>query len=1162
MRLSKIKLAGFKSFVDPTTVHLPSNLVGVVGPNGCGKSNVIDAIRWVMGETSARHLRGDSMEDVIFNGCSTRKPVGTATIELFFDNSAGTLVGQYGSYAEISIRRTVARDGQSQYFLNNTRCRRKDITGLFMGTGLGPRSYAIIEQGMVSRLVDAKPEEMRAYVEEAAGISRYKERRRETETRMQHTRDNLARLTDLRDEVEKQIRHLQRQAQVAERYRTLKQQERQLDAELLAMRLTELDGKLGTLRSELSVRQTELEGALASQRQVELEIEQYRSDHGVASEAFTAIQARYYAVQGEVARLEQGLTHARELRDRELRELAKCQAELESVAREVEQDAEALRSIEEGLAGFEPRLVMARQQESSAVRLLKEGEQALTTWQEDWHAFNLEVREQQQARQVEQTRLEHLDAHASRLNRQLEAVEGVRSSISIVDLEARLVAISARQAESLDLLRSETDSLEAVTAELIRQREIEKQSGADIEQFRGELESRRGRLEALRAIQAAALGNEEETLGRWLDREGLGGSQRVVQQLAAEEQWTRAVETVLGDFLQGVLIPDISRHTTSLPETTLVLVDAGAAGAPVPDHSLAARVQKAGPLQGYLAAVRCVESLDEALRLQDALAPGESVITPDGVWLGPGWLRVHRGQRYTGMVAREQEIRQLERAAAGDAERIATLNANRSELRSAIDQLERQRAEAQDRLTDANRQSLESASLATSLQVDLQRARERLQALSHDGDAVRDELGALASVIGDARARLQSAESRLAELEAQRGLRREQQDSLLATFTAAREAADEHRDIVARIFIEYESRKAAEGAARVALERVSGQRAQLLERISQLAASTKASEEPLADYQDELDIQLSRQVDVQAELTGQRSTLSDLESLVKVAEMRRHEVEKGVGTRREHVDQLRMAVRELEVRRESHAERFSAAGQVLSAVMETLTVDADPDQWEQRLTQARISIERLGPINLAAIDEFAEQSERKKYLDSQHADLTAALETLEHAIRRIDRETRTRFQETFESINAGLKRLFPRLFGGGHAYLTLDGDDVLDAGVTVMARPPGKRNSHIHLLSGGEKALTAVALIFAIFELNPAPFCILDEVDAPLDETNVGRFCDIVRDMSATVQFIIITHNKTTMEMTRQLTGVTMNEPGVSRLVSVDIDEAVKLAAS
>lgn len=1161
MRLSKIKLAGFKSFVDPTTVHFPSNLVGVVGPNGCGKSNVIDAIRWVMGETSARHLRGESMEDVIFNGSSSRKPVGTASIELYFDNSDGTLDGQFASYAEISIRRTVSRDGTSQYFLNNTRCRRKDITGLFMGTGLGPRSYAIIEQGMVSRLVEAKPEEMRSYIEEAAGISKYKERRRETETRMGHTRENLARLADLRDEIEKQIKHLQRQALVAEKYRTLKQQERQLEAELLAIRLTELDSGLGAQRTDLSSRQTTMEGTLAGQRQVERDIETARAQHVVASDAFSTTQAAYYAVQGEIARLEQALAHARELRERELRDLAQARGELSSVLVAVEKDGLALADIDRGIAGFEPGLAAARAAEAEAMTLLQAGESALDAWQEQWHTFNLDVKEQQQNRQVEQTRLEHLEAHQVRLDRQLQSVEGERLSISIVDLEARLSAQDRLQADTQQLISAEARALEDAGLTLSSQRDAEQRLGGDIEQLRGELESRRGRLDALRVIQNAALGNEEEILGGWLTAAGLADRQRLVQQLAADTQWTRAVETVLGDFLQAVCVDDAGRHAAALPDATLVLIEDGGAHSGAPADSLAARVQNAGSLHGVLAAVKCADSVDEALRMRASLGAGQSVITADGVWIGSGWVRVNRGQRYVGMMDREREIRELDAALVQDESRIAVLGKSRLDLRGQIEALERERDQIQLRLADANRQSLDSASMVATLHQNLERARQRLEVLAHDGDTVRNELAELRMVIDEARERLGTAERRLGDLELQRPELREKQDTLLATYNGAREHTDAQRTAVGQIVVEYESRRAAQGAATAALERICQQRDQLAERISALEVSTQDSELPLQGFQQELNEQLARQVDVQADLSRQRDGLTTVEQSVKAGESQRHDLEKRVATEREGVELLRMQVRELEVRREALTERFVATGLVLAEVVEQTPADAEAEKWDQRLVQTRNSIERLGPINLAAIDEFSEQSERKTYLDSQHADLSAALATLEHAIRRIDRESRTRFQETFDSINSGLKKLFPRLFGGGHAYLTLEGEDLLSAGVTVMARPPGKRNSNIHLLSGGEKALTAVALIFSIFELNPAPFCLLDEVDAPLDEANVGRFCEIVREMSETVQFIVITHNKTTMEMAKQLTGVTMNEPGVSRLVAVDIDEAVKLVA-
>ena len=1166
MRLSKIKLAGFKSFVDPTSVHFPSNLVGVVGPNGCGKSNIIDAIRWVMGETSARHLRGDSMEDVIFNGSSSRKPVGSASIELCFDNTAGRIGGQFASYAEISIRRTVARDGVSQYFLNNTRCRRKDITGLFMGTGLGPRSYAIIEQGMVSRLVEAKPEETRTYIEEAAGISKYKERRRETETRMTHTRENLSRLNDLRDEVDKQLKHLQRQAQVAERYRNYKQQERQLEAELLAIRLTELEQGLATQRQDLVARQTAMEAELATLRQVEREIETARGEHVTASEAFATMQASYYAVQGEIARLEQALAHARELREREAQDLERTREEVAAVLLDVERDSQALAVIDAGIAGFEPGLAAARDAEAAALGELQASEGALNAWQESWHAFNLDIKEHQQNRQVEQTRLEHLGAHQQRLGRQLESVQGERQSISVVEIEARLSAQDKIRADTQQSLAMEARSLDDVTGTLKALREEEQRLGGEIEQRHGSLEARRGRLEALQAIQEAALGkteqDQEDTLGRWLAETGLATRKRLVQQLEADSRWTHAIETVLGDFLQAVCVEDAGRHARTLPDANLILLDDRDFGEVPAADTLAVHVKHAGALGGMLAGILCADSLDLALQKRDNLRPGQSIVTPEGVWLGAGWVRVNHGQRFVGMMAREQEIRDLARDLDRDEAELAAMGQARGDLRARIDAAERDRQQVQLRLADANRQSLESASLTATLQQELLRARSRLATLEQDDESVRDELEKLQEVIGEAQDRLRSAQASLAALDEKSPVLRSEQEMLLAAYNAARASAETQRAAVGKVLIEYESRRAAQGAARSALERIIQQRDHLQERIADLEQRALGSAQPLLDYQRELDAELAKQIVVQAELTRQREQLAEVEEVVKAGESRRHALEKSVAGQREALETLRMQVRELEVRGESLTERFAGTGLVLAEVAAQVPADADPEQWDQRLAQTRSSIERLGPINLAAIDEFAEQTERKTYLDSQHADLSAALETLEHAIRRIDRESRTRFQETFDNINTGLKKLFPRLFGGGHAYLSLEGDDLLSAGVTVMARPPGKRNSNIHLLSGGEKALTAVALIFSIFELNPAPFCLLDEVDAPLDEANVGRFCDIVREMSETVQFIVITHNKTTMEMTKQLTGVTMNEPGVSRLVAVDIDEAVKLAAS
>lgn len=586
----------------------------------------------------------------------------------------------------------------------------------------------------------------------------------------------------------------------------------------------------------------------------------------------------------------------------------------------------------------------------------------------------------------------------------------------------------------------------------------------------------------MRAIQNAALGNEEEILGGWLAQSGLADRPRLVNKLVAEKRWTRAIETVLGDFLQAVCVVNPSHHAPALPDATLVLVADGSPCNPTKEqaedreargragrtNSLDTKVQHAGRLESQLSQVLCAESIDEALQRSVSLESGQSLITPEGIWVGSGWVRINRAQRHVGLMAREQEIRDLAETRLEDEKKIGQLSHTRLELRTGIEALENERQQAQLRLTDANRQSLEGGATGIALQQDLVRARQRLEVLAQDDDTVSSELTDLCAVIAEARDRLQGR-SCAWELDLQRPARQVQQDLLLVTCNEARQAANRERMAVSQILIECEALRAAQGAATVALERVTQQRNQLVTRIAELELHTQESEPPLLSYQLELDYGLSRQVEIQAELSRQRDGLTSVEQLVKSGESRRHELEKQVTLGREEVEALRIHVRELEVRREGLSERFAATGMVLAEVIALKPADANLEQWDQRLADARRSIERLGPINLAAIEEFSEQSERKTYFDSQHADLSAALQTLEHAIRRIDRESRTRFQETFDNINAGLKHLFPRLFGGGHAYLTLEGDDLLVAGVTVMARPPGKRNSHIHLLSGVKK---------------------------------------------------------------------------------------------
>lgn len=1165
MRLSRIKLAGFKSFVDPTTFQLPSNLVGIVGPNGCGKSNVIDAVRWVMGEMSAKHLRGDSMSDVIFNGSASRKPVGTASIELFFDNSDGSIGGQYAQYAEISLKRMISRDGTSSYFLNNTRCRRKDITDLFLGTGLGSRSYAIIEQGMVSRLVDAKPDEMRNYIEEAAGISKYKERRRETETRIQHTRDNLARLGDLREEITKQLEYLQRQAKAAERYKEFKGRERRLDAEVLALRIAEIDRGLEAGRADLTHRQTEFDGALSEQRRLEAEIVRLREAHVSATESFNRIQSRYYAVQSEISRLEQAISHARELRDRQQADLRHTQEQAAVIRAEMARDSGDLEELERLLRQLAPELEQARAVDVDAAAALRQAEGALQQSQAEWQQFNLAISEMQQTAGVERTRAEHLAVQVSQLQRQSAGLDQDRSSIALAQLEDRLRAqaeaeqrtglrATALQAD-LDELRSEEDRLRAQDLE----------TSADLENLTNDMASHRGQISAIEALQQAALGGEDAVLSGWLSAEHLAQVPRLAQQLRVDERWVLAVETVLGDFLQAVCVEGAEKHLGSLPDAPVVLIEHGESdlrggGA---RGRLLEHVANPGQTAVMLSGVHTASDIDDAIRQRRRLAAHESVITPDGIWLGRGWVRVNRGQRSkSGLLTREQRIREIKRALAEGQQRVSTLEVTRETVRGRLAAIAEARGEITLHFNAANREHAEALAVLEGLRAEISRARERQVAVDQQLDQLGADISTLCASLAEAREKAERATSDIEVLSARRQGLQHRQEQLSRDFDRSRDAAEVARANVARLSINVESRRVARESAAATLTRLVTQIDHLEQRATMLDGQVAEAEPAIQAMQEDLSGQLEQQLAVNASLGQQRDELEQVECTLRASEGARAVAEKSVNAVREAVDELRLHVRELEVRRESLIDSMAANGADLEAVLREMPADAEVGKWQESLDEVRRKIDRLGPINLAAIEQFSEQSERKKYLDAQNEDLAAALDTLEQAIRKIDRETRSRFQETFDNVNQGLKRIFPRLFGGGHAYLSLEGDDVLAAGVTVMARPPGKRNSHIHLLSGGEKALTAVALIFSIFELNPAPFCLLDEVDAPLDEANVSRFCDIVREMSQRVQFVVITHNKTTMEMANQLTGVTMNEPGVSRLVSVDLDAAVQLAAS
>ncbi len=1166
MRLSKLKLAGFKSFVDPTQVHFPSNLTGVVGPNGCGKSNIIDAVRWVMGEISAKHLRGTEMADVIFNGSGGRKPVSAASVELVFDNTDGVISGPYAAYAEVSLKRVVTRDGQSTYYINGARCRRKDITQLFLGTGLGSRSYAIIEQGMISRLIEAKPDDLRAFLEEAAGISKYKERRRETENRMAHTRENLDRLNDLREELEKQINRLTRQAQTARRYQTLKEEERKLRAELLALKLRDLSAEAATREAVAAEQELHLQATLAQLRATEAAGELARELHATRTEELNQVQGRHYQVGAEVTRGSQAIAHARELRARARADLDQAEAERLEAAALLGRDQAEIDTLQQAVAELEPQLVSLKSAETLSAEALEQAGAATQAWQSGWEGFSRQVAEANQKAMVERARIEQLEGRLRRSMTAQERVHVERDTLAARDTSAELSALQTRVEAQAAELRTAQDALKVVLFGIDAARAEERRLQADTDRARSDMQKLRGQLLSAEALQQAALGTSKGQLVSWLTSQGLSDRPRLAQQLSVDAGWERAVETVLGGYLEAVSVTGLeplAQLLGQLPGGAVSFVSDSSADTPMVAGALAAHVRGPSAVASLLHGVMAVDSLDEALAQRALLAPGQSLITRDGVWLGEHWLRVSRAtEARTGVIEREKELRALRDAFTQAEAHFNELQASLEQIRAQLKVSDQARDEAQASVNRSHRAHVETQGSYESLRMRSEQAQERLTRLVNEATELAAEITTVEEETRAARARLEAAVDGMHALESQRAGLEEEREALRENLTAARTRAQSDRAASQEVAIRVESRRSSLASLQNNLTRVESRIGSLTTRRDELMAQLAAGEEPLAQLEAQQEGLLSARLDVERELVAAREALESADQEFRATDSARLLAEAAVEAGRSGVNAALLAAQEIRIRRESVQEQFAATQFVFEDVLGTLTAEAVSSDWEGSLSAVTERIDKLGPVNLAAIDELREQTERKDYIDKQFNDLMEALNTLEQAIRKIDKETRSRFQDTFDKVNTGLQEKFPRLFGGGQAYLEMTGEDVLSAGVAVMARPPGKRNVTISQLSGGEKALTAVALVFSIFELNPAPFCLLDEVDAPLDEHNVGRFCEIVREMSERVQFLFITHNKSTMELASQLLGVTMTEPGVSRLVAVDVDEALRLAVN
>ncbi|NBV75649.1 MAG: chromosome segregation protein SMC [Methylococcaceae bacterium] len=1165
MKLEKIKLAGFKSFVDPTTIPINGNLTAIVGPNGCGKSNIIDAVRWVMGESSAKHLRGGNMADVIFNGSSGRKPVSVASVELIFDNSEGKAGGEYAQYNTISIKRQVSRDGQSQFMLNGSRCRRKDITDLFLGTGLGSRSYAIIEQGTISRMVEAKPEDLRVHIEEAAGISKYKERRAETETRMRHTRENLDRLNDLRDEVEKQLKNLAKQAEKAEKYTELKQQERRFRQELLAMRWQGFQNTAQQLETQLQAVAAEHNRLFVLLRDIEKSMELKRGEQKQQQQHFETTQADYYAVVAEMGRLEQAIQHNQKSHEETVVEINRLKQQAHQAQDDCEQDQLQLQEIRQTLLEAEETLLLAKEREEDLLGIQQDAHLQKQQWQQRWEMFLGENAGYREQAEVQRTKLVQLDNQNRQLQQRLDKLTEEQVLLKDSNLQFELETLDS----SIEIIESQRlqvqETLDTVLNRIAELRPAIKQLQDELHHDRAELQRVNGKISSLELLQQHAMGKDDKQLNLWLEQVGLAQQPRLAEFLESEPGWETALETVLGQYLEALCVETMEKvlpELDNLGKQSLILFETATAEAfKTSSQRLSTKVHSRWNLSSLLEGIYCADSLQEARSM--SLQAHESVILADGTWLGPGWLRISRGSdSKAGVLLREKQLRELKIHQAQLQDSIAESESLLEQQEHALKQAEQQREQAQqqDKLLGVELAAKTSEHSAQSARFEQQN--RRLHQLNLEIEEISAQLAENSETISEARLIQDDAEQALAELLEKKAELERLSQQLQSQQQNTDASVNEARQHLQRLQAQIESLKSSEILTIKQIERLQIQHQQAADRINELENKLQHALMPLDEERMQLELlQEKRQT---LELSVQNERLAQQSSEQSVTELAEQysKTQRAMEKQKDALDSLRFEQQDSRVRQQTISEQLQEIDADPHAILDGLAAEANESQWKSAVDDLNQQIDRLGPINLTAIEEFQTQSERMQFLNEQHDDLLEALNTLDQAISKIDRESRQRFQETFDRINSGLKEKFPKLFGGGQAYLELSESDLLEAGVNIIARPPGKRNSSIHLLSGGEKALTAVALVFSIFELNPAPFCLLDEVDAPLDDANVVRFSKMVEEMSATVQFLYISHNKVTMEIAKHLAGVTMKEPGVSRMVAVDIEEAVSMAES
>jgi chromosome segregation protein len=1168
MHLKQLKLAGFKSFVEPTVIPFSSQLVAVVGPNGCGKSNIIDAVRWVMGESSAKSLRGESMADVIFKGSSSRKPVGQASVELIFDNSMGRITGQYASYQEIAIKRLVTRDGESTYFLNGSRCRRRDVADIFLGTGAGARGYSIIGQNTISRLIEAHPDDLRTYLEEAAGVSKYKERRRETLQRITSTRENLSRVADIREELVKQLSRLERQAKAAEHYTQLKQEERLCRAEILALKwrdLTseqrEIDKESQQLTDQHDQQKTKIAALIKESANLSEALQQANDQH-------QQIQPQFYQLATEMARLEASIQQRQKDKQRLIADKQQLESEEQRVIQQWQQAQEALQPCEATLKMLQQELSAQQNAWIEQEKQVEKQQQQAIAWNAEWQQtleiLNKTLHDAERA----SMQIQNIEQRQQQLQINVEKNQSERSAMDLVGLQTELLSLQEQQKQSIQqqqiATEKHTTALQEGAALQQQLTDIER----DIQQLQDVTQKLIHEHAALLAMQTALLQQPFETYAEIWKKHT-----RLAELMTVDEPWIKACELVLDECLQAIVLNSIEelwpyltatadahdRQNIERPVFTGIFIQTNTPDAqPGPYPRLIDKIK--GPQPAWLNTLENIfvaENIDEARRWLPQINAYQSIITQEGLWLGHGWVRIPKQENTdeVGLLQRKQRLLQLKATLDQHEYALIGLQAKRDELRQSLIAHEAQQRTLKQQLTECLDESRATDAHLKHKQQLCDQTTKRHQWLMEEYETLLSDLETNAAQHIDLSQQYQTGLHCKTALEEQKNQLMAQRTCWEEALNLSRQTLETTRKNLHQTELDYNRTDFTAQQLRSSIEREQQQLDLVHKRLQTLAEHTAELDSPRIDLQSQLAQKIELHTELNGRLSQARARIDDLQQTLRETERQTKLAEQDAEIIQTRLQQFHLRSQTLEVHmahvRESLNEQMNHFQEPL------LKADITLPMLEKTLHSLEDEIKRLGAINLLAIEEYKTDLHRKNHIDLQYQDLTDALATLELAIHKMDKETRQRLKETFEQINASFQTLFPRLFGGGHAKLELTCDNLLEAGILVMAQPPGKRNTTIHLLSGGEKAMTAVALVFAIFQLNPSPFCMLDEVDAPLDDANIRRFCELVREMSSVVQFLFITHNKVTMELADHLIGVTMREPGVSRIVTVDVEAMV-----